>query len=261
MPHSVDTLLTQLTDLGVRAGDGLFVHASMRAMGRVENGSPTVVESLLRSVGVKGLLGMPGFTEDAVLTGPPPQTEAERLVREAAVPGYDPQRSPAHGMGAIAETFRTWPGTLRSAHPVEPVCLRGSDADHYIAPHELAWAMGPGSPMERLRARPDMKILLIGVGWNRCSTLHVAETLAETRRTKVHRFLPGVQGSEWIEVPEYADDLSRLFPSVGRDFEQTGAVTIGQLGAAECRLCGYAELVDFATPWINDANLRSGDRD
>lgn len=141
-------------------------------------------------------------------------------------------------------------------HPLH----QGKGERLYIAPHDLPWALGPASPMGRLCARPQMKILLIGVGWNRCSVLHTAEIQAETRRTKVQRLLPGAQRTAWVEVPEVPCDLNRLFPRVGRDFEQTGAVTIGRLGEAECRLCGYAALVELATPCIDAANRESGER-
>ena len=100
-----------------------------------------------------------------------------------------------------------------------------------------------------------MKILLIGVMWNRCSALHAAESRAQHRRSVMRRFLH--QGN-WIDAPDVADDNGRLFPSVGADFEATGAVRIGKIGGAEARLCSYADLVAFGADWMDARNAADG---
>lgn len=258
-----ESLKEDLAALGITQGDGVFVHSAMRPLGQVIGGPRVVVAALMASVGRRGLVAMPGYSDDAKF---PPQidsescTSAERARIEDAVPGYDPQLSPTAGMGAIAECFRTWPGTKRSGHPTISVCLNGVGAAEYAAVHDLEWACGPNSPLGTLRGRAQMKILLAGVGWNRCSALHTAEVLAAHRRTKMRRFkLPGAE-PEWREVVDAANDMNRLFPAVGAAFEETGAVTFGALGRAEARVCDYAALVAFATDWIDDANARSGDR-
>jgi hypothetical protein len=38
------------------------------------------------------------------------------VIRET-MPAYDATLTPTRGMGIIAETFRKWPGTIRSCHP------------------------------------------------------------------------------------------------------------------------------------------------
>ncbi len=261
--RSLSTLQSDLHRLGVREGDGLFVHASMKAVGPTIGGARTVVEALLQAVGPEGLVGMPGASSDAYF---PPYlnksslSEDEIAQIEKAVPGYDKRVSPATGMGVIAETFRNWPGTQRSDHPTESICLNGNRADELVDDHPLAWATGPETPLGRMCRRPPAKVLLIGVGWNRCSALHIAETLAETKRTKVNRFKGGAGDPSWIEVPDVADDLGRLFPRVGAAFEQTGAVAIGRFGEAQVKMCALAGLVAFATDWIDAANKASGDR-
>ncbi len=260
--HTVRTLRSQLQALGVRAGDGLFVHASMRAIGHVDGGSASVVEALLQSVGDQGLLGMPGFCHDAYAPSDLDRASDPTKVAlaEYEVPGFDPAWSTAAGMGAIAETFRTWPGTQRSLHPTTSVCLNGPGSEAYLSPHAAAWSTGPASPFGRLRDRFNMKILLIGVGWNRCTPLHTAESYATHKRLKTRRFKSGPGRSLWMETPDVADDLDRLFPRVGEAFEQTGAVSTGPLGEAVARLCPYDDLVSFATAWIDDENRRTGAR-
>ncbi|MBY6057725.1 aminoglycoside N(3)-acetyltransferase [Leisingera daeponensis] len=258
-----DTLAADLQALGVVPGDGLFVHASMRALGPVAGGAAAVIEAMQAAAGPEGLLAMPGFSTDAYFPADLDRDslpEAAVAEAERAVPGHDPERSPTAGMGVIAETFRTWPGTLRSSHPAVSVCLNGADAAEHLEPHRLAWALGEGTPMGRLRHRRQMKILLVGVGWNRCSALHTAESLAEVKRTKIRRFKTGSGDAPWMETPDAADDLNRLFPLVGAAFEGAGAVATGRLGAAECRLCSYSALVAFAAGWISEANRQSGDR-
>ncbi|MEM8789764.1 MAG: AAC(3) family N-acetyltransferase [Pseudomonadota bacterium] len=262
-PHTIIGLSDDLAVLGVRPGDGLFVHASMRAIGGVVGGPRMVVQGLLDAVGPGGLVGMPGFSNDAYFPAGLDRATlpADRVVQiEAAVPGFDPLRSPTAGMGIIAETLRTWPGTRRSAHPAVSVCLNGANAQDYAARHSLDWATGPDSPLGRLCDRPSMKMLLVGVGWNRCSALHTAETLAATRRTKIRRMKLSGPTDCWVESPDVADDLNRLFPQVGGAFERTGAVRIGRLGDAECKICDYRDLVFFARDRIDAANLESGDR-
>ena len=252
-----------LKSLGLRERDGVFVHASMRAIGLVVGGPRTIIEALFSVIGAKGLVAMPGFSTDAYFPADidRAQCSAEEIKEiEASVPGFDLERSPATGMGAIAEAFRTWPGTVRSSHPAVSVCLNGAESDRYASQHTLAWATGPETPFGKLRRRSNMKIMLIGVGWNRCTALHMAETMAEPRRTKVRCFKTSSVSEEWTEAPDVADDLDRLFPLVGQAFEETGAVVRGQVGAAETRACSYADLISFATRWIGQANEKSGDR-
>lgn len=220
-------------------------------------GARAVMPALLDAVGPQGLIGMPGFSSDAsfpVGVKRPALDESRLRTIERAVLGFDPARSPTVGMGAIAEIFRTWPGTLRGTHPTSSICLNGSDAARYLTPHSLAWSCGPNSPLGRLRDRPAMKILLLGVGWNRCSALHTAETLAESKRTKIRYFKTGPGDAPWMETPDVADDLNRLFPDVGEAIEETGVVGSGSVGQASSRLVDFPLLVDFATRLISEQN-------
>lgn len=258
-----ESLVLDLQALGIRHGEGLFIHAAMRPIGPVAGGPGTLIRAMRHCLGTGGLIGMPAFSTDATVAG---QSECDGsgdgdlAALERRVPGFDPRRSSALGMGILAETFRTWPGTLRSTHPVVSICLNGPDAAPLLDPHPLAWASGPGTPLGRLAMRPGTKVLLIGVGWNRCSALHTAETLAPHRRAKTRRFKSGPSDDAWIETPDAADDLGRLFPDAGAAFEATGAVRTGKLGRASCRICDLAVLVGFASRWIDAANRASGDR-
>jgi len=137
--------------------------------------------------------------------------------------------------GQVTETFRTWPGTKRSDHPAVSICLNGKKANDFLKEHSLAWATGEKTPLGKLRDRHAMKILLIGVGWNRCSALHTAETFAQHKRTKMRRFKNGGPNGSWIETPDVADDMNRLFPAIGEAFEKTGAVSFGKFGGLNPR--------------------------
>ena len=257
---SQHSLVSQLTALGVAPGDGVFVHASLRAIGPVIGGPRAVILALHDAVGGDGLIAMPGVSTDAYF----PEwldrsslSQPEVMAVEAAVPGFDPAPSPTTGMGAIAELFRTWPGTVRSAHPGVSVCINGRDAAKFTQEHARGFACGPGTPFVSLMERPAAKVLLLGVGWNRCTMLHTAETLARPRRLKVRR---QKEGGRWHENEDVADDIGRLFPAAGASFEATGAVSEGSVGNAVAKLAPMAELVRFATAFISAANRESGDR-
>lgn len=244
-------MAAELRHLGVRAGDALFVHASLRSVGPVLAGARSVIEALQDAVGPEGLIAMPGFSEDAYLP------EGGDAALADAVPGFDPARSSAAAMGALAETFRTWPGTLRSPHPSTSVCANGAGAAALTAVHPLPFATGPEGPFGRLYDNPRARVLLIGVGWTRCTALHMAEALAPTRRLKTRRVK---HEGEWTDAPDVADDLGCLFPGAGAEVEATGHVMHGSLGQAACLLIPFRPLVDVAAAFIDAANRQSGDR-
>ena len=258
-----DDLVDDLKALGFEPGDGVFVHCALGQIGHVIGGPRGVIDALIAVVGETGLIGMPGFSSDAYdpLEALDITVSDDRRARISdQVPGFDKDRSNVAQNGAVAEGFRTWPGVVRSTHPTTSVLLYGADADSLAHPHDPhGWATGPDTPWGRLMTRPNMKILLIGVGWNRCSALHAAESLASHKRTKTRRFKHGMQDSgTWITAPDVADDLDRLFPLVGADWEREGAVIQGQLGDATCRVTDYADLVNFAANWIDKRNRADG---
>ncbi|QBF32754.1 AAC(3) family N-acetyltransferase [Thalassococcus sp. S3] len=263
MPATRDSLHQDMTALGIAEGDGVFVHASLGAIGPVVGGARAVIEALQDCVGPGGLIGMPAFSQDARwpdLIDREACTEDQRRAIQNAVPAHDPRLSHCLGMGLIADTFRQWPGTVRSDHPNVSVCLNGAEAQRFVAPHSAAWATGADTPLGSLARRANMKVLLIGVDWTRCSPLHTAEFYAKPRRTKIRRFKTGAGQAPWHEVPDVADDLGRIFPATGEAFEATGLVTFGDIGQAGCRLCPYDQLLTFATRFIGSANAESGDR-
>jgi aminoglycoside N3'-acetyltransferase len=147
-----------LTALGVEQGDVLLVHTSYRAVRPVDGGPAGLVAGLRRAVGDGGTLVMPSWTED-----------------DDAV--FDPITTPvSSSLGVTAATFAHAPGVLRSAHPFA-FAAAGPYAAPIIAdplpipPHRL------DSPIGRVWEL-DGKVLLLGVGHDSDTTIHLAEALA-----------------------------------------------------------------------------------
>lgn len=238
--------------MGVAAGSTLIVHSSLKAIGRVPGNAPTVVRALVDAMGPAGNLAMPAATplcaDPATWREPPvPQSRLEEM--RAHLPLFDADTTPTT-MGAIAETFRTWPGTLRSNHPLESVCVRGPAAAAVTREHPLAFSEGPGSPFARLYELGSL-VLLLGVGFNRCTALHFAESLTPGRRTTTVRF-PRLEAGRrvWVEAQNVADDNDRHFPVIGERFLRSRPVTEGLIGEARGICFPMRELVDFARSYF-----------
>jgi aminoglycoside 3-N-acetyltransferase len=230
-----DRILTDLRAIGVQRGTTLVVHSSLRSIApdaAVVGGAATVVDSLIEAIG-NGTLAMPAATP--------------RCAEPTAEP-FDRATTPTT-MGAIAEAFRTWPGTLRSDHPLESVCARGPHAADITREHPLAFSEGPGSPFAKLHDL-DARILLLGVGFNRCTALHFAESLSAKRRTMMVRFPRVVDDRrEMIEVPNVADDLDTHFPIIGARYGDRAAR--GTIGKAQSSLVAMSDLVAFARAYFD----------
>ena len=209
-------------------------------------GAHTCIQALLDSVGQSGTLVVPAFSP-AVL-----ESEAGEATSDDANPGaavFDPATTPT-SLGAIPEAFRTWAGVVRSEHPHVSVCAKGVNAGKIVAPHDLAWGQGAGSPFERLYEM-DARLLLLGVGFNRATLLHYAESRVPHGRRKT-RHLP-VGDGEWVDVPDVGDDLDTHFPAIGRAVLREGLANVGRVGEADCALVSSRLLVDRAVSFLSDA--------
>ncbi len=255
-PRARASLAADLAALGVAPGMALMVHCALRRLGWVAGGPEAVIQALIDAVGPDGTLMMPAFTgqvsDPADWRAPPVPADWQETIR-AEMPLFDPARTPTRDMGAVAELFRTWPGVRRSAHPQHSVAVWGRHADRLVAPHPLTFGFGDGAPLGRFYEIGG-HVLLLGVGYNRNTSLHLAESRAANGRRGITRFPVLEDGKRvWRNYAETATD-SEIFTQTGAAFEGTGNVTVGRVGSAEARLMAMRELVDFAEAWF-EANL------
>ena len=247
-PTTEKELRQDLEALGVMHDMNLIVHSSLSSIGSVIGGAPTVLRALMHTIGKKGTLVMPAATPhcaDPVTWRKPRVPEAYLGKVQAHLPVFDLRTTPTE-MGAIPETFRTWPGTLRSNHPLESICAQGVEARKITSRHPWAFSEGRGGPFEKLYDL-DSWVLLLGVGFNRCTALHFAESLVEKRRIKIVRFPVLENGHrKWIEVPNVSDDNDTLFPLIGSTFITQNMTRQGLVGNADSRLFSMRFLIDYA---------------
>lgn len=151
-------LTTQLITLGVARGGVLLVHSSFRAVRPVENGPLGLIAALRAAVGTDGTLVMPSWTGDD------------------ASP-FDPKTTPASAdLGVVCDVFWREPGVLRANHPFA-FAAEGPRAAEIVSdplplpPHTSA------SPVGRVHEL-DGQVLLLGVGQDSNTTLHLAELIA-----------------------------------------------------------------------------------
>lgn len=149
-PKTQISLQRDLSSIGVKRKMTLMVHSSLSSMGWVVGGAETVVRALLHRIGERGTLVMsaetPHCADPSSWRSPQVPEHWLDIIREH-LPIFDPQTTPTT-MGVIPETFRTWPNTLRSSHPVESVCAQGVAASNIVSEHPLAFPEGPGGPFE-----------------------------------------------------------------------------------------------------------------
>jgi aminoglycoside 3-N-acetyltransferase len=251
-PRTRASVSEDLRRLGLKSGMTVLVHSSLKSLGWVSGGPVAVVQALLDVLGEEGTMVMPahtgGNTDPARWENPPVPESWQQLIRDTS-PGFDPLITPTSGMGAIAELFRTWPGTLRSDHPVVSFAAKGPRAKAVVRGHELDHSLGESSPLARVYDLGGF-VLLLGVGYDRNTSFHLAEYRAGTRPAVEQGtaiLSDGVR--EWVTFPDidFGDDV---FPEIGEDFERTGAVRIGTIGSATARLFSQPAGVDFATAWL-----------
>lgn len=251
------TIAASLATLGLPSGAVVIVHASLSALGTVRGGAPAVLDALLQAVGDKGTVVVPTFTPQVCDPYP------ERLPAGDACIDGERERVPLFDhttptpMGAVPQAVLAHARHHRSRHPQASVAAIGARAREITVDHPLSYALGKHSPFERLHGM-QAHILLLGVGHNRNSFLHYAESLSSRHRIKRRRFPTLIHGERgWMDVPDVGDDNGVLFPRAGQAASDAGLVQHGVIGSAACQLMQSQPFVAFAArrldAWLADA--------
>ncbi|NQS91392.1 MAG: AAC(3) family N-acetyltransferase [Chloroflexi bacterium] len=256
-PITVLSLMDDLSALGVTPGMTLMVHSSLSEVGWASGGPVAVIQALENIIGADGTLVMPTHSGDLSdpedWSNPPVPQEWKEKIRQS-MPAFEPDLTPTRGMGRIPETFRKQAGVLRSCHPHTSFAAWGEKASFIIENHALDFALGDNSPLARIY---DLNgwILLLGVGHDSNTSLHLAEFRAEyTGKKNMKQGAPVLVAGErhWIELNEIKDNTDD-FPEIGKAYQQAGGTQKeGKIGLAKSILIPQQELVDFAIQWMKE---------
>lgn len=216
----------QLRALGVRPGGVLLVHCSFRAARPIEGGPTGLLQALREALGPTGTLAMASWSGD--------QDQP-----------FDPATSPsAPDLGVVADTFWRLPGVVRSNHS-EAFAAAGPRASEItrdplpLPPHI------PASPVGRIHDL-DGQVLLLGVGHDVSSTLHLAELIARVPYG-VPKFCTVLQDGQPVRV-EYRenDHCCERFALADEWLRARGLMAEGPVGYAHARLASARDIVRVA---------------
>ena len=242
--------------LGLEAGQNIMVHTSLGSLGYVCGGAQTVIESLLEAVGTEGTIMMPtqswkNLDPETGVHWEVPEEQWD-IIRENW-PAYDKDITPTNTMGAAAEMFRKYPGTFRSDHPARSVAANGKNAVFLTKNHDISDIFGESSPIARLY-KLDGYVLLIGVGYDKNTSIHLADSRADYpgKHLCTEHSAVSENGKRVWKAYETLFVDGEDFDEIGEAFEKEHEVKKAVIGNAVLRFMKQRELVDFAVKWIEE---------
>ncbi|MED1202333.1 aminoglycoside N(3)-acetyltransferase [Heyndrickxia acidicola] len=247
-----ETLIADFTQLGLKRRMNVIVHASLSKIGWVCGGEITVIQALMETITNEGTIIMPAQntnnSEPSYWKNPPVPKEWWEDIR-AQMPAYDPKTTPTFGMGKIAETFRSFPGVLRSAHPMVSFTAWGQHAEYITASHSIDYPFGEHSPLARIY---DLNghILLLGVDYNRNTSMHLGEFRCEKKKEFLQGSAINENGKRVWKVFKDIEESSEDFTTIAKNFEKIHQVRTGTIGAAPSKLIEQRLLVDFTSVYL-----------
>jgi aminoglycoside 3-N-acetyltransferase len=215
-------VVDQLRALGVQPGGVLVVHTAFSKVKPIDGGPGGLIDALQTALGPEGTLVMPSMadTDDAP---------------------FDPSMTPCRDLGVVADTFWRLPGVLRSDSP-HAFAARGPHASFITQPHPVEIPHGPDSPVGRCHEL-DAQVLLLGVGHDGDTTIHLAENMAGVRYRIPHRAMVRRDGRAVVIEYGEVDHCCLNFSLLDTWLEEKGAQRRGRVGHGEARLARSRDIV------------------
>lgn len=241
-----EQLADDLQEMGLREGQTVLAHTSLRATGKIEGGAEALLRAFRRVLGAEGTLLVPTFTTAHRDPTEPSDTlevteEQERL--RAKIPAYDPA-TPADipAMGAFPEITRQQPDAFRSQHPGLSFAAVGAHAEFLTSNAPFHYPLGSESPLARLHQLGG-SVLLIGVDHSVNASLHLAEVWSEApyiHRSAMLKTAPDTWTTMWGS-PECSLGFHKIEPLL----RQSRILREGYIGNAPSQLMAQQQVVSM----------------
>jgi aminoglycoside 3-N-acetyltransferase len=256
--HSRQSLAADLRSLGVKPGDVIMAHASLRAIGEVAGGPDEVHLALKDVLTESGTLMMyascPRYVDEVGRGNLTPDEEREVLDK---LPAFDALTArSARDNGALVECFRTWPDSRVNNHPARFVSW-GRHTEFLFSKQPWDFAFGRDSALERF-TELDGHILLSGADHDHVTWLHYAEHIADFADKRIARFkVPVMEHGQrvWRDMAEvdtseraHANWPDGFFAQLVDGYLEKTDNRGGRVGNATSHLLDARGLLEFALP-------------
>lgn len=118
--YTARDIVSIMNELGVHKGSVVCIHCSMKEFYNYKGTADELITEILNEIGPEGTLMMPAFPKYSLVN-------KENYV-------FDKDND-ATGAGFLAETFRKYPGVIRSINVQHSVCAIGKYADYLTKDH------------------------------------------------------------------------------------------------------------------------------
>ena len=262
------SLIEDLRRLGLSPGQMVMLHASVRALDPVIGGPDEIHLAVEDAIAPGGTLMMyvgcqDGF-DDVGRGALSPEAESAILGHQ---PAFDFQHARAvRDFGALAEFFRSYPGTVCSEAVCGRMAARGGRAAWLMADPPWNYGFGRGSPLDKLCASGG-KVLLLGSRHDEVTLLHYAEHIAPFEGKRIARYKVPIRrdgSTVWVDCEEFNTSgegvhknwAENAFKLIVDDFIAkrigTPSCRVGSVGLADSVLLDASALVAHALPIMTD---------
>jgi aminoglycoside 3-N-acetyltransferase len=257
--YSIEELASGSRTLGIRAGDTVMLHASVRAVGELAGGPDQIhlaLKSVLTSEGTLMMYASCPRYYDEVGRGNL-TIEQERDILEK-LPLFDPLTARSdRDNGTLVEFLRTYPDSAVNRH-VARFVFWGKQSEHLMSSQPWNYALGSDSPLERFLML-DGKIVLLGSDHDAVTFLHYVEHIADFPGKRIARYQVPVMENGcrvWRAMEEFdtsgdgvhANWPDRFFAKIIDSLLTKTRNNGARVGNAMTYILSARELLDFALP-------------
>lgn len=241
-------LIENFVSIGLRKGDKVFVQSSFKSIG-LDKGSPKdVIDVLQEVIGEKGLLVVPTFTYSV--------SNIDQDGKELTQP-FNRKKSGSK-TGIISKMLLEGDGIFRSNHPSHSVAAKGIYAEQLVEGHNAGkTAFGEDTPLHRF-SNLDGKVLLLGVGHNRSSIIHVAEFLVDVpylycKASGTDQYVIEDDNGyvNYIERENRTPGCSAAFDRVDSILRNKDLISDGYIGEAKSMLMKASDIIEAIIPVLS----------
>ena len=252
MTVTKEDIKKSVLELGIKEGDSVIVHSSLKSLGYVEGGPDAVIDGFLEAVGKDGTLIFPTLC----------QNDWEQVYENWHI-------DVPSDVGLITNVFRKREGALRSNQATHSVAAMGKDAKYITETHGVTGKrigifgdtpFAADSPWEKMY-KMNTKMVFLGVEALYATMRHYAEYVFVENcleKTKNHPDYEEMKNKLSVYGKHDPNSAWPHIKSVNvyNKFKEEGNVTESRCGEATLRCIEAKPYVDFCIKAMEDVDER-----